>query len=477
MKIAVIGGGMAGLMAVRALALRGWAVTLFEPDESAADLDAEGAFESWRRPGVPQIRQPHSIRAFGRTMLQERDPEMLADILAAGAVDWNFAVPVGQTADPSDRGDLISLLGRRTTYEAAVRNRVEKTPGVILVRKYVGDLLIDKNGSRPKLIGLRTDDGVEYTFDHVVDASGRRSAAPDWLEKAGLGRPREMVQEAGLIYYSRYFRLLPGVAAPKGSGYRAAPSGSVPYVSYFANKTDRNTFSMLTAVASWEPRFKTLKDPAVWNAFAATLPGLAEWVDPEISEPITKVLPFGGIYDRCWTFSRNGEPLLHGFHVIGDARIHTCPFYGWGMTLGMTQAHILADGLRVDSSPADQMAIERKLEEHSEAYYNAAAGEDGARSARWMETPPTEREHYAFYISTLQPAASRDKDIYFKVIRRTHLIEHPEAIFEDAELCERARTIMRDVPVFTQSRAEVLANFAAAERLRGSSAQTAALVE
>lgn len=473
MEIAVIGGGMAGLFAARALARKNWRVTLFEPDPAATGMDADEAFESWRRTGVPQIRQPHSIRAYGRTLMKERDPEMLSAILAVGSVEWNFAVPVGQQTDPDDKGDLISILGRRTTYEAAVRDLVERTPGISLVNTYVKDLLFDRNGEQPRVAGLVIDNGKEFRFDHVVDASGRRSATPDWLEKAGLPRPGEVAQEAGLIYYSRYFRLRKGARVPQGSGYRAAPSGSVPFCSYFANRTDRDTFSILTAVASWEPRFKTLKDPAVWNAFAASLPGLDEWVDPAIMEPVTKVLPFGGIYDRCWTFTRDGRPLLPGLYVIGDARVHTCPFYGWGMTLGLTEAHILADNLTGRGDLGEQIAIERKLEEHSQAYYAAAAGEDGARSARWMEMEPSEYRHYAFYISTLQPAAARDKELYFKFIRRTHLIDHPEAIFADRVVCERAKQIMKDVPIYRQTRTEVFANFAAAEKLLGSPERSA----
>lgn len=469
---------MAGLFAARALARKNWNVTVFEPDPSAVGMTAEEAFEGWRRPGVAQIRQPHSIRAFARNLLKERDSELLQDILASGAVEWNFAVRVGEKPDPSDNGELISILGRRTTYEAAVRECVEKTPGVGLVRSYVKDILIDTSGSHPRISGLRTDDGRVFTFDQVVDASGRRSSAPQWFEKAGLGRPAEVAQEAGLIYYSRHFRLRPG-ANPRGSGYRAAPSGSVPFVSYFANKTDRGTFSALAAAASWEPRFKTLKDPAVFNAFVATLPGLDEWLDPKVSEPISKVMPYGGIYDRRWTFTKSDKPLLHGFYVVGDARVHTCPFYGWGMTLGLVQSYILADGLEEKGDLDSQMRIERRLEEHSTTYYEAAAGEDGARSASWLGELPKERAHYAFFISTLQPAAARDASVYFSLIRRTHLVDHPECVFEDEAICDRARAVMAGVPASTLTREEIFARFAAAEKLRGTdeAAATLALVK
>jgi hypothetical protein len=42
--------------------------------------------------------------------------------------------------------------------------------------------------------------------DLVVDASGRRSHAPDWLAAAGYGRPEETTVDAELAYATRLYR-------------------------------------------------------------------------------------------------------------------------------------------------------------------------------------------------------------------------------------------------------------------------------
>ena len=41
----------------------------------------------------------------------------------------------------------------------------------------------------------------------VVAANGRRSTAPEWLTDVGVQLPDEAVEDTGIVYYSRFFRL------------------------------------------------------------------------------------------------------------------------------------------------------------------------------------------------------------------------------------------------------------------------------
>jgi hypothetical protein len=50
---------------------------------------------------------------------------------------------------------------------------------------------------------------TEVRADLVVDASGRTSQAPHWLEALGYSGPKEVIVSAGHGYSSRFYRLFP----------------------------------------------------------------------------------------------------------------------------------------------------------------------------------------------------------------------------------------------------------------------------
>ena len=58
----------------------------------------------------------------------------------------------------------------------------------------------------PHVIGVRTESGEELRADLVVDATGRRSPLPGWLEAAGAAPLHEETEDSGFVYYTRYFR-------------------------------------------------------------------------------------------------------------------------------------------------------------------------------------------------------------------------------------------------------------------------------
>ena len=57
------------------------------------------------------------------------------------------------------------------------------------------------------LVGVRLRDGQELKADLVVDASGRRSKLPSWLEEAGYQPPEETHVDSHIGYSMRLFEL------------------------------------------------------------------------------------------------------------------------------------------------------------------------------------------------------------------------------------------------------------------------------
>ncbi|WP_218000668.1 NAD(P)-binding protein [Nocardia higoensis] len=63
-RIIVVGGEIAGSAVALFLDRRGHQVAVLEKDGRSAGADLESDFFDWRRPGVPQATQPHSLLAL-----------------------------------------------------------------------------------------------------------------------------------------------------------------------------------------------------------------------------------------------------------------------------------------------------------------------------------------------------------------------------------------------------------------------------
>src|SRR3954447_21594376 len=61
MRVAVIGGGMAGLGTALALARDDHKVTILERDDTPMPDSPDDAFDHWERRGAPQVRHSHAF--------------------------------------------------------------------------------------------------------------------------------------------------------------------------------------------------------------------------------------------------------------------------------------------------------------------------------------------------------------------------------------------------------------------------------
>jgi 2-polyprenyl-6-methoxyphenol hydroxylase-like FAD-dependent oxidoreductase len=442
--IAIIGSGMAGMFAARALSRLGRPVTLFEADAPTPFEGADSAFAGWQRPGVAQLRQPHAARAIIRKLLQQRDAPLLQAMIDAGMVEWNFHLLALEDPAIGHDPELVGLLGRRPTLEGPLRSVVEKTPGVTIVREPVRGLLFEGEGGAKRVAGVLTDSGA-IRFDTVIEASGRRSKISEWLEAAGTGRPHEETVNCSLAYYSRYFRFRPGVDIPRGP-YPSGPSASMQGVHFTMNRTDHRTFSLMLGVAPWQEEFRGLRHEAAFMQFVRGLPGASAWLEPAVSEPIWKVEPFAGLVNRYKRFARDGLPMVEGLYVVGDARFHTNPIHGWGMSFALQTSYLLEDLFRAVADPRERQArFEQQADAHAWTYYKASAAEDDARAVLWKKEIPLsvrgEAGSYRHFLTTIIPASFKDQWIFRKVTRRLHLLDGPEDILADEEVMRRAERI------------------------------------
>ena len=449
MRIVVIGTGVAGLGAAIAFGERGHQVTVLDRDRSEPPDSVGAIFDAWERPGVPHFRQPHAFISLGRKILRERIPEAFSALMTAGALDVQISDHIpGGTPEPADRD--IALLGcRRPIIEWALRRAAGAQPGVrVLLGARVEELV--GRGSPPRLTGVRTQRGEVLDADLIVDASGRGSRLGIWLGALGGPRPREESADCGVIYYSRYFRYRGDVrlaTTPSPLG----PRGDLGFMGFATFPGDNNTWALTFNTPASRPEFHALRDAAIHFAAARSIPALSESLAPENSEPITGVLPMGGLRNVSRELVVDDAPVALGVIAIGDALAHTNPAYAWGLSLGLEQAFGLA--ALADEHGADPDALVRAFDrtygEHARACYRVSRDTDLARTRVWSgeakaPTTPDGPELALFFISVCFAAALTDRDLFRAAFRRAQLLDPLDKLPGDRALLERAAAIVAE---------------------------------
>ena len=225
----VSGASMAGLLAARILADRFSEVTIIERDE----LPAEPVV----RRGVPQGAHPHALLEAGRATLEDLFPGYGEDLISAGGVVVDFASDVNFYSEGGFLAHgptpMETYSATRPLIEQIVRRHVSDLDGVhIRAGCQVIDYLLDDTATVVEGVVIREDgDQTEITADLVVDATGRTSRTPAWLENHGYTPPE--VEEVHIdVAYSTTFIERPAddlrtflvpPSAPHTRGGMAAP--------------------------------------------------------------------------------------------------------------------------------------------------------------------------------------------------------------------------------------------------------------
>lgn len=335
----IVGGGVAGLASALVLGRQGHRVTVLERDRLPDDADPDAAFRSERR-GAPQVHQTHAFLARIVVELREHLPDVLAALSGAGGYTMATTVSLG-AAQPGDT-DLAVLVVRRTTFEWVLRGAALAEPGVSIRTEaaVAGLVAVAPPGiGVPTITGVELADGSTVDGDLVVAAMGRRSPVPAWLARHGIEVP-ETIHTSGLMYLTRWFRL------PAGRRATLDPKlgGNLDFVKYLGVPGDGDSLSITLAIRPDDTDLRSaLMDPERFEAACRLLPGPDQFFRDGPLEAVGGVRPMGGLLNRRRTFSDDaGEPLVLGFHAVGDAHTCTNPLYGRGCTLAVIQALRLA---------------------------------------------------------------------------------------------------------------------------------------
>jgi len=412
-RIAIIGAGIGGLALSLALKKTDREVVIVERDPEPPDIPAEGAFEHWQRPGVPQFRHAHILLARVQTILRDRHPEVHEDLRRAG-LELSRIEEVLPPAhrdhyvqEPGDR-DLLHFWGRRPTFEYVLRKHVALLPNVRFVHsaRVVGLDVETKDGEvRVRGLKIARAGGEEIVpADLVVDASGKRTKSPEWLKALGVETDVDS-HPSRFVYACRHYRLRdPASSPPRFDG-----GGNLDFLGYATFYEEHGNFALTFGCPVDEEHLAAaMHRPEGFEALCQQLPVLARWV--AASEPTTKVLG-AGLFENRWTRYgvARGKKLL-GFFPVGDSHVETNPMYGRGCSAAFMQAHTLAEVLGAVTDPAERerryCATTRAL---LKPYYELSIATDRmyhlrARMSRGAPLNPGEKLLNFAYEAGWQPA-------------------------------------------------------------------------
>ncbi|MGH9191334.1 MAG: NAD(P)/FAD-dependent oxidoreductase [Acidimicrobiales bacterium] len=382
----VIGAGMGGLAAAQALSGHFERVTLIERD----DLPSRPT----QRSGVPQGRHVHVLQPGGLAALERLLPGFGAELVASGAVrvmaprDVCWLSAAGWMR-PFDHEPRMLLSATRELIEWVTRRLVADTPQVIVRSGLeVTDLIVAEPAAggaddrrlrgievRPR--GATSPEPTESILaDLVVDASGRRSHAPDWLAAAGYDRPAESTVDADLAYATRIYRRSGDDDAGgwKAVFLQARPPHTRRMAVLFPIEGDR---WMLTLAGTNGDVPPTDEDGFLEFAQGLRAPTIADAIDRV--EPLSPIVG----YRRTANRRRHYEslPMPDGFVVVGDAACAFNPVYGQGMSAAALTAEALdrclGDHLaRHDSVVGVSARAQKAVAKANAGAWMVATGED-----------------------------------------------------------------------------------------------------
>lgn len=438
----VVGAGMGGLTAARALADHFQRVLVLERDALPG--------HATDRVGVPQGKHVHALLAGGQRALCDLFPGFEHDLAQTGAVPCRVGLDIRTERpgyDPFPQRDLgwDAYALSRSQLELSVRERVHAVANVEFHQRCrVQEFVARPDGAAVTGVRCVKAGGKSETLeaDLVVDASGRGTLTLGLLESVGRALPEETTIGVDLAYATAVFAIpedaphdWKGVfsfpRAPQSSrGALLLPMEGERWIVTVAGRHGEKPPGDADGFMAYAQRLRT---PTVYNAIkhAKRLGEIARFRFPASAYRH---------YERLEAFPRALLPL-------GDAVCRFNPVYGQGMSVAAQEARALSQLLATraaERDPLDGLAPFFFAEARAliETPWQMAAIPDFVHPETRGERPANLEQRLKFGFA-LNKLAARDPAVHKLIAEVQHLLK-PRSVYQDPELVQRVLTVMAE---------------------------------
>jgi 2-polyprenyl-6-methoxyphenol hydroxylase-like FAD-dependent oxidoreductase len=452
-KAVVIGSSIAGMVAGQVLTRYFKQVTIIERDPwdhwtAAADF----------RQGVPQARHPHILLKRGEQILNELFPALTRQLKDQGAININTGTELAWFTSGNFRPryvtSLESLACSRPMLETTLRRRLNALNEVSFrIGWEVTGLLPDPYHTRARAVKIRARDGSRHEqlieADFIVDASGRESKAPEWLDYLGFPTPRETVIDAFPGYATRIYQR-PAHFQGTWKGLYIQPTAPDQPRGGLILPLERDRWHV--TLIGMNRDYPPTDEPGFLD-FARSLAAPQLYEALKEAEPLTAISGYRSGSNRL----RHYEELpayLENFVVLGDAAFAFNPVYGQGMTVAALAGIELGRSLQERLAAKEGLTglagqFQKRLMEIINLPWQVATREDTRWSSASALAPGLDPSAILLrnYLSQVLYATTRNPVVAETFYLVMNMLEAPNVFFRPDIVLQVAAELSPGLPV------------------------------
>ncbi len=424
----VVGGSIAGIAAAKVLTESFERVIVLEKDGRHSRREG--------RPGAAQGWHLHHLLTAGQIELERIFPGIVDDMVREGAFKVDMAdqyrIRLGGTWKKPGTSDIQIICAGRPLLEWCVRRRLDGEPRIeFRYESEVGDLVYDRDDNA--VIGVAVDRDGELDVvpaEFVVDASGKNTRIPEFLERIGIGAP-EVEQDIINCFYSTMHHHVPPERQWQDKVmvicYAYRPYEDTYAAQYYTDSSRTILSTSLVAYNCYSPP-RTARE---FRAFADLMPS------PVVGENIDGLEPASPIYNfRYPNMLRlryeKKRNLPRSLLVVGDAYTSADPVSGLGMTLALKEVREMQLLLaKYGAGHADlPCRYYRKISRMADTAWFVIR-EQNLRFD-WIKDVDAKRPFYfpalTWYMDRVLELVHDDLDTYREFLAVVHLVKPPTAL-------------------------------------------------